>query len=283
MKQFIFTALLWVISTISTSAQVINTLFYKYPQWSEELEERAKTDFPAKVVVGYYYLEGKGVEQNAQTAVKWFKEAISQPHDDIGRAYFFLGQCSKNGFGTEKDAKLALSYYTKAIDCEYPFYDAYIEQALIYEMGNGIPEDMDKAMELYELGIKYGRQNIISRSYIGKGRILGRQGKTDEAIRSFIKGNEINGGSDKKIEAIAYMNLGCIYDYILNDFESAAKYYKKSINSDVILPDVVCRLGDFYFEGKGVPQNKNKAKKLYQSASKRGDSDASKKLKELTF
>jgi hypothetical protein len=50
MRKIIIVALV-LLCQFNTYGQVINPLFFKYPQWSEELENLAQNNFPAKVVV----------------------------------------------------------------------------------------------------------------------------------------------------------------------------------------------------------------------------------------
>lgn len=278
MKQFLIMTLLWFVSAFSTSAQVINTLFYTYPQWSEELEERAKTDFPAKVVVGYYYLEGKGVKQNAQTAVMWFKDAISQPHDDIGRAYNNLAYCYEYGIGIDQDPTKAFeNYFLAATNSDN---NAYCNLAECYELGKGTPQNFDEALKWYSKCIENGTPEGRRKSQVRTGYILAFEKNMQQGMQ-FLETAGKNGS------AAAYYYIGEIYNHgiggVTVDYKKALSYFKQSINTDQVLPFVVTIIADFYYEGKGTPQNKNKAKELYQTASKRGDSDATKKLKELSF
>lgn len=60
MRRIIIEALV-LLCQFNTYGKVIKTLFFKYPQWSEEMENWAQNKFPAKVVCGYYYEIGNGV------------------------------------------------------------------------------------------------------------------------------------------------------------------------------------------------------------------------------
>ena len=279
MKQFLIMALLWVVSSLGTSAQVINTLFFAYPQWSEELEERAKTDFPAKVVVGYYYLEGKGVKQNARTAVMWFKDAISQQHDDIGRAYNNLAYCYEHGMGTEKDVTKAFENYLLA--AKNGDNNSYCNLAECYELGKGTTQNFDEALKWYSKCIENGTPEGKRKSQVRTGYILAFEKHDVQGGVPFLETAGKNGS------AAAYYYLGEIYNHGIGDvdidYSKALSYFKQSINTDQILPFVVTIIADFYYEGKGTAQNKEKAKELYQTALKRGDLDAEKKLNELSF
>ena len=147
--KYILTFILLVLCEFSSFGQVINTLFYKYPQWSEELEDRAANDYPAKVVVGFYYLEGKGVQKNPQHAVRWFKDAISKQHDDIGRAYNNLAYCYEHGEGVESDMNKAFEYYSLA--AQNKDNNSYCNLAECYEQGKGTYVNYDEAVKWYKV------------------------------------------------------------------------------------------------------------------------------------
>lgn len=278
MRKIIIVALV-LLCQFNTYGQVINPLFFKYPQWSEELENLAQNNFPAKVVVGYYYETGNGVHKNLKTAVKWYKEAISQPHDDIGRAYNNLANCYEYGKGIEKDLKKAFEYYSLAT--QYKDANSYCNLAECYEYGKGTDIDFDKAIIWYKTCINNGTPQGKRKSQVRIGYIL-----------SFEK-NEIDNGilylkaASEDGSAAAYYYLGEIYNHGVGnvpiDYKKALSYFKLSINTDEVLPFVVTLIGDFYYEGKGTPQDKTKAKKMYQTAAKRGDKDAAEKLNMLTF
>lgn len=276
-KVIIFIMLLAV--QIAASGQVINTLFYAYPQWSEELEQRATTDFPAKVVVGYYYLEGKGVKKDAKKAVSWFKDAISQQHDDIGRAYNNLAYCYEHGEGVECDLKRAFEYYSLA--AQNKDNNSYCNLAECYELGKGTTVDYTEAIKWYKLCINNGTSEGKRKSQVRIGYILSFEKNEMEEGMQYLE-TAGNSGSPA-----AYYYLGEIYHYgvgnIFKNYELALAYFKRSINTDEILPFVITIIGDFYYEGKGTPVNKIKAKEMYSAAAKRGDENAIKKLKELTF
>ncbi len=275
-KSILFIMLLF--SHIAAIGQVINTLFYKYPQWCEELEQRAANDFPAKVVVGCYYLDGNGVKKDPKTAVMWFKDAISEPHDDIGRAYNNLAYCYEHGLGIEQDSTKAFEYYFLAAKNKDV---SYCNLAECYEYGMGTSRNFDEALKWYAEGIKKGTPEVRRKSQVRTGYILAFEKNDMQQGMQFL---ETAGESGS---AAAYYYLGEIFNHGIGnigvDYTKALSYFKQSINTDQVLPFVVTIIADFYYEGKGTQQNKSKAKELYQTASKRGDSDAAKKLQELSF
>jgi TPR repeat protein len=164
---------------------------------------------------------------------------------------------------------------------QYKDANSYCNLAECYEYGKGTDIDFDKAIIWYKTCINNGTPQGKRKSQVRIGYIL-----------SFEK-NEIDNGilylkaASEDGSAAAYYYLGEIYNHGVGnvpiDYKKALSYFKLSINTDEVLPFVVTLIGDFYYEGKGTPQDKTKAKKMYQTAAKRGDKDAAEKLNMLTF
>lgn len=64
----------------------------------------------AEYNVGWYYLYGKGVEQDFTEAYNWFQKAAE--HGYAG-AYRWLAYCYSNGIGVAKDAEKAAYWEDK--------------------------------------------------------------------------------------------------------------------------------------------------------------------------
>ena len=61
--------------------------------------------------MGYYYLEGIGVEQDKEKAVFYFMRAVRKQNET---AAFNLGECYKKGNGVGKNLKESLRWYRLA-------------------------------------------------------------------------------------------------------------------------------------------------------------------------
>ena len=67
----------------------------------------------AQNFVGFYYLNGYGVEKDYAKAVEWFYKAAAQ---DNVYATYNLGWCHENGQGVEQNDQQAFSYYLRAAE-----------------------------------------------------------------------------------------------------------------------------------------------------------------------
>ena len=264
------------IGTVSLKAQVINPFFLKYPSWCHELEEKAQVYPHAQVVLGCYYLNGDGVEEDYKKAVYWLTKSLTEDNEDIARAYNELGYCYQHGLGVSIDKKQAFTYYHKAADKRH--INAYVSLAECYELGEGVQVDIDSALFWYNKGIEYGTGPAKRKSYVESGYIL-----------AFIK-NDVEKGIEYLEYAIkggsgtALFLMGQIYDTGIRstgkDFEKAVYYYKESIKTEKISIALI-ELANHYYEGTGVHKDIDKAIELYEDAARMGDDTAKEILKNL--
>ena len=87
----------------------------------------------------YYY--GKGVTQDYEKAVYWFKKAANQWN---AHAQYRLGVCYSMGKGVKQDNKQAFEWYKKSAD--QGFIYAQLKLAILYAKGVGVQKDEKKAL-----------------------------------------------------------------------------------------------------------------------------------------
>ena len=146
---------------------------------------------------------------------------------------------------------------------------------VLYENGHGVPQDYDKARELYEkaaakrdgmgmsaLGVLYASGHGVPQDY-------------DKAREWFEK-------AAAKGDAEAIGNLGVLYQNghgVPQDYDNARQWYEKAVARDNA--HAMFNLGTLYANGYGVPQDYAKAGEWFEKAAARGDSSAKKILEEL--
>ena len=143
-------------------------------KWYKKAAEQGVSS--AQYNLGNCYYNGEGVEENKSEAVKWYRKAAEQGNAD---AQYNLGICYDRGEGVEKDKEEAVKWYKKAAEQghssaqynlgivlieeqEYEEAKNFFEQALLqgetaahyglallYEQGNGVPQNGKKAISLY--------------------------------------------------------------------------------------------------------------------------------------
>lgn len=103
--------------------------------------------------LGLSYTEGKGVYQDYQKALHYYKEAADLGHRG---AYNNLGYMYDNGKGVARDYSLAVRYYQKAADLGNA--TACNNLGSCYENGRGGGVDKYKALKYYKKACDLGNQ-----------------------------------------------------------------------------------------------------------------------------
>ena len=116
--------------------------------------------------LGDCYYDGRGVKQDYDKAVKWYKLAAEQGY---AVAQYNLGYCYYNGRGIKQDYNEGVKWYKLAAEhgnkfSSYKLGDIYYGK---YEWEkNGIKEDLNEAIKWYKLAEKQGyieaKENIES-------------------------------------------------------------------------------------------------------------------------
>ena len=65
----------------------------------------------AQYNLGWYYMEGIGVDKDVKEAVEWYRKAAEQ---GISEAQYVLGACYQNGIVADKNITEAVKWYRKA-------------------------------------------------------------------------------------------------------------------------------------------------------------------------
>ena len=97
----------------------------------------------AQFNLGKMYFLGKGVAQNDEEAVKWYRRAARQGH---AAAQFHFGEACYSGWGIPKDHKEAMKWVRRA--AEQDFADAQCFLSMMYLSGEGVVwPDVSKAVQ----------------------------------------------------------------------------------------------------------------------------------------
>jgi TPR repeat protein len=174
-------------------------------------------------LLGRMYDDGKGVEQNGEEAIKYYKMAIEKGDchamNNLGYMYY-------NGKGVERNYDEAIKYYKMSI--EKGNSHAMFNLGLMYQYGDGVEQNYDEAIKYYKMAIEKGDSDAMNN--------LGHMFHTgfdveknfEEAIKYYKMAIE-KGDSD------AMYNLGIMYHFgegVEQNVEEAIKYYKMAIEKD---------------------------------------------------
>ncbi len=115
-----------------------------------------RNDAEAQCLLGVFYAEGRGVEQDYAEAIKWFRKAAkeSKYRKGISGAKCRLGDCYYHGTGIEQDYDKALEWYRRA--AEQGNHIAQRRLGDCYAEGHGVEQDLTEAAKWYRLAAEYG-------------------------------------------------------------------------------------------------------------------------------
>lgn len=158
--------------------------------WCDSVAE-AGSGYSGETVIGAMYLYGTGIKRDAAAAREWFEYGLARPGSQRGNALYMLGMMYFKGDGVNRDPNKALELWHKASDEEHPaamglLGRAYMEGKMgfdkdaasglvllekaanggntpssvylgnLYARGEGVPQDMERAMKWYEQAASAG-------------------------------------------------------------------------------------------------------------------------------
>ncbi len=159
------------------------------------------------------------------------------PHAEQGYApaQNWLGYCYQIGYGVPQNYDKAIEWYRKAANQGNA--DAQNNLGYCYKNGHGVPQNYAKAIEWYRKAADQGNSS-------------------------------------------AQNGLGTCY-YNQQDYANAVEWLQKAANHGNATAQH--NLGYCYENGHGVPRNYSKAIEWYQKAAEQGNADASAKLRRLVY
>ena len=113
------------------------------------LAEKGNTE--AQVYLGVTYELGKGVSQDYQLAVKWYKRVAEQGH---ANAQYYLGGMYLSGQGVPQDYQLAVKWYRRS--AQQGNAPAQLGLGFRYASGKGVPQDFVLAYKWMHLAAAQG-------------------------------------------------------------------------------------------------------------------------------
>lgn len=197
-------------------------------QFLQQMAEKPEyTDI--QYLLGYMYYYGKGVKQEYNKYVEYYKKAMNyyiNPFDS-GYVYYY-------GEGVKQDYAKALYYFKRGErnDC----YKSQFFLGLMYYYGHGVKQNYSTALCYFGMAAKQGHIeavfNIAYMYHYG----MGVKKNCDEAIKYYIK--------ICLFHRDAQYGLGLIYRYDKLDYKRAIYYFKMAAEQDHI--EAMENLGDIY-------------------------------------
>lgn len=253
----------------------------------------------AKCILGLSYDMGTGIEENAEKAVQYYREAAEQ---GLAAAQHNLASMYRFGKGVPKDESEAANWYRKSAEQGFPYAQVWL--ADLYRLGNGVEKDPAEAAKWFrkaaDQGHAHGQYGIGMSYALGEGvakdekvaakwfRKAADQGHSEAEFYLGWFYDQGQGVPESRMEALkwfrkaaaqgharAQLNLGFMYKHgrgVTKDYAEAAKWYRKA--ADLGLAEAQFELGLLYVAGHGVAKDEVKAVKWFRSAADQGLSGA---------
>jgi TPR repeat protein len=219
---------------VATFLLVVSATAQVSPTTSQELLKRAEAaDTQAQFELGRAYEDGKGVPQDDDRAVEWFRKAAEQGN---AQAQNSLGVMYAQGRGVQRDRAEAVRWYRKAAKQGLP--EALYNVAIAYYNGEGAEHNTAMACTWMMMAQ--------------------RKGDTDSAEALKHIEEELNQRLDRcKFDLAGLYEKG---DEVPQDVPATVALYKEAAAQPKNHPSVfstsaqykLCRL---YFAGNGVPKD----------------------------
>ncbi len=111
----------------------------------------------AQLTLAKMYADGKGVAQNDQQAVQWYRLAAEQGDKTAQSA---LGVYYYTGNGVQQNYRQAAQWQHKAAQQGYP--EAQFILGVMYELGQGVPQDFVLAYQWFLLATAQGAKGAMA-------------------------------------------------------------------------------------------------------------------------
>lgn len=128
----------------------------------------------AQVMVGKYYLYGRGVAKNEKKAFEWFTHSANNGSLEGNH---WLAVCYNDGLGVERNPKEAFKRY--CLSAEQGFAESQVRLGIHYMCGDDVaPKDVKKAIGYFISSANQG--NALAQYCLGECYLDGSVGEVDK-------------------------------------------------------------------------------------------------------
>ena len=262
-------------------------LSIKYLKQAEQLGNEAAKAFllqikessPSKTSLAIYTeamdtLYSKTTKDEKEQAIKKL-EKISEEGSMC--ASYQLGKQYLEGLNINKNTDKAINLFIKVANSKQESDKLFQSKALnilgyLYDKGEGLEKNYEKAFEFYQkaalLNHSGAKANIGLYYYYGNKNV---QKDFPKALQQFLQSVENLTDEKDAFRSKIMILIGNIYSQHMGDNIEGNKWYSRAISCKYPSFDAFYWLGQSYYYGRGVDQNKETATELFRQGAKMGD------------
>lgn len=225
-------------------------------------------DFRAQYYMGYLTLNGYGTAKDEKRAIQYFTDASEQEYD---MAQAMLGYLHSEGIGVKKNKKKAIEFYEKAAALGNG--DALLNLGVIYYTGDSVSKDVSKAVEYFS------KVSTTDKPIVAK--YLGDIYLNEPSMSNAEKAFSYYMIAARSGDVGAYHVLGYMYQngvHVKKSINDAIKFYAYAAAKGYTPSQYA--LGVIYANGDGVTRDNYKAHAYFSLAAAKEMKEAQ-KAKEL--
>ena len=211
------------ISYIKQGYCVFDLNEYDIPYFIEEFERLYHETKDDDFLYEYAFLLKKTSEKEEGVDVKYFEIMLNLANHQYVKAYYSLGICYSDGYGTKQDLKKAYEYFSLGISQGYLL--ALNALGVMYFNGEYVQEDKTKSFEIMlecaDNGLAVSQVNVALAYYYGNGVSIDYQKAFRYASLAASQGHKR-----------ALYLLGNMYldgDGVEQDYDEALYYFMKAL------------------------------------------------------
>lgn len=217
--------------------------------------------------LGDYYSSQKGCEQQA---ISWYEKAANKDWDFAKEKLALI-------YWERKDLEKTVYWCKKAIQTGFFYQDIYYIMAQLYEKGEGVEQNWEKAVQYYQMlakGMHKEAQFRLAELY-EEGKVVSRDDK--KAFELYCSCAEFM--LIRNLEAC--YRVGKMYEEgrgIEKNDKKAVEWYQKAATNYGGLSKAQKSLAKLYWQGIDGEKNKEKAIALYENLAFKGDIESAYEL-----
>lgn len=239
--------------------------FKKSIYWGDKALEQGSKD--VRFRVAWLRCGEGGVTPDYEISHRFYKELAKEGNS---AAMCNLGWMCENGYFFTVNLKKAVEWYLKSAEAGSTVGARNL--AYMYKDGRGTERNYDEAFRWFLIAAKKEDKSAIKQVIECYRQGLGVEQDNAKVIEWYKK---LIDTGDKD----AIISLGCFYEGVMDDSESAIKYYRMAAEQDNSLGQYY--LAEKYEHGEGVGEDIDTAIYWYRKSAMNGDEDAKKKLQSL--